>query len=43
MDHEHPLHLEPYLRMLSSADLAPAVLHLHSHKALLAATVTLRS
>ncbi len=37
-DHEHPLHLERYLRMLGSAGLTPALLHLHFHKVLLAAT-----
>ena len=36
-DHEHPLALEPYLRMFRACGLAPAVLHLHFHKALFAA------
>ncbi len=37
-DHEHPLALEPCLRMLRTTGLVPAVLHLHFHKALIAAT-----
>jgi SAM-dependent methyltransferase len=36
-DDEHPLALEPYFRMLRRAGLAPALLHLHLHKALIAA------
>jgi SAM-dependent methyltransferase len=36
-DHEHPLALEPYFRMLRGAGLSPALLHLHLHKALIAA------
>jgi SAM-dependent methyltransferase len=36
-DHEHPLALEPYFRMLRRAGLSPALLHLHLHKALIAA------
>jgi SAM-dependent methyltransferase len=38
-DHEHPLALEPYFRLLRRAGLAPALLHLHLHKALIAARV----
>ncbi len=37
-DREHPLALEPYLRMLRATGFTPAVLHLHFHKVLLAAT-----
>ena len=36
-DHEHPLALVPYFRMLRRAGLTPALLHLHLHKALIAA------
>jgi SAM-dependent methyltransferase len=36
-DHEHPLALEPYFRMLRRAGLSPALLHLHLHKALIVA------
>lgn len=36
-DHEHPLALEPYFRSLRDAGLSPALLHLHLHKALIAA------
>jgi SAM-dependent methyltransferase len=36
-DDEHPLALEPYFRMLRRAGLSPALLHLHLHKALIAA------
>lgn len=36
-EHEHPLALEPYFRLLLRAGLAPALLHLHLHKALLLA------
>jgi ubiquinone/menaquinone biosynthesis C-methylase UbiE len=36
-DHEHPLALEPYLRMFRACGFTPAVLHLHFHKALFAA------
>jgi len=36
-DHEHPLALEPYFRLLRRAGLNPALLHLHLHKALIAA------
>jgi SAM-dependent methyltransferase len=36
-DHEHPLALEPYLRMFRACGLAPAILHLHFHKALFVA------
>jgi SAM-dependent methyltransferase len=36
-DHEHPLALDPYFRMLRRAGFSPAVLHLHLHKALIAA------
>ena len=36
-EHEYPLALEPYLRLFRTCGLAPAVLHLHFHKALFAA------
>ncbi|MBN2465084.1 class I SAM-dependent methyltransferase [candidate division WOR-3 bacterium] len=36
-DHEHPLALEPYLRLFRACGFAPAVLHLHFHKVLFAA------
>lgn len=36
-DHEHPLALDPYFRLLRRAGLSPALLHLHLHKALIAA------
>ena len=36
-DHEHPLALEPYFRFLRQAGFSPALLHLHFHKALIAA------
>jgi len=36
-DHEHPLALEPYLRMFRCCGFAPATLHLHFHKVLFAA------
>jgi SAM-dependent methyltransferase len=36
-DHERPLALEPYLRLFRACGFAPAVLHLHFHKALFAA------
>jgi len=36
-DHEHPLALELYFRRLRDAGLSPALLHLHLHKALIAA------
>ncbi|HTW93134.1 MAG TPA: class I SAM-dependent methyltransferase [bacterium] len=36
-DHEHPLALESYFRLLRRAGLAPALLHLHLHKAVIAA------
>jgi SAM-dependent methyltransferase len=36
-DDEHPLALEPYFRLLRRAGLSPALLHLHFHKALIAA------
>jgi tRNA (cmo5U34)-methyltransferase len=39
-DHEHPLALEPYLRMFRTCGFAPAVLHLHFHKVLFAARPT---
>jgi SAM-dependent methyltransferase len=36
-DDEHPLALEPYFRLLRRAGFSPALLHLHLHKALIAA------
>lgn len=36
-EHEYPLALEPYFRLLRRARLAPALLHLHLHKAVIAA------
>jgi SAM-dependent methyltransferase len=36
-DHEHPLALERYFRVLCGAGLAPALLHFHLHKALIVA------
>ena len=36
-DHEHPLGLDPYLRLLRRAGFSPTLLHLHFHKALIAA------
>ena len=36
-DDEHPLALEPYFRLLRRTGLSPALLHLHFHKALIAA------
>ncbi len=36
-DHEHPLALDPYFRLLRRAGFAPALLHFHFHKALVAA------
>ena len=36
-DHEQPISLEQYLRWLRAARFEPAVLHLHFHKALIAA------
>jgi SAM-dependent methyltransferase len=36
-DHEHPLALEPYFRLLRQTGFSPALLHLHLHKALIAA------
>jgi SAM-dependent methyltransferase len=42
-DHERPLALEPYLRHLRRADLSPALLHLHLHKALIAARRTTKA
>ena len=36
-DHEHPLALEPYFQMLRRAGLSPVLLHLHLHKAVIAA------
>ena len=36
-DHEHPLAIEPYFRLLRRASFSPALLHLHLHKALIAA------
>jgi SAM-dependent methyltransferase len=36
-DHEHPLALEPYFRLLRRAGFSPALLHLHLHKVLIAA------
>jgi SAM-dependent methyltransferase len=36
-DHEHPLALDPYFRLLRRAGFSPALLHLHLHKALIAA------
>jgi SAM-dependent methyltransferase len=36
-DHEHPLALDPYFRLLHRAGFSPALLHLHLHKALIAA------
>ncbi len=36
-DHEHPLALEPYFRLLRRAGLAPVLLHLHLHKTVIAA------
>lgn len=36
-DHEHPLALDPYFRLLRRASFSPAVLHLHLHKVLIAA------
>ena len=36
-DHEHPLALEPYFRLLRRTGFSPALLHLHLHKALIAA------
>jgi SAM-dependent methyltransferase len=41
-DHEHPLAVEPYFRMLRRAGLDPALLHLHLHKALIAARPAVR-
>ena len=41
-DHEHPLALEPYFRILRHAGLAPALLHLHLHKALIVARPAVR-
>ncbi len=41
-DHEHPLALEPYFRMLRHAGLAPALLHLHLHKAVIVARPAVR-
>jgi SAM-dependent methyltransferase len=37
-DDEHPLALEPYFRLLRRTGFSPALLHLHFHKALIAAT-----
>jgi SAM-dependent methyltransferase len=42
-DHEHPLALEPYFRILRRAGLSAALLHLHLHKALIAAKPQHRS
>jgi SAM-dependent methyltransferase len=42
-DHEHPLELEAHFRMLRRAGLTPALLHLHLHKALIAAKPQRRS
>lgn len=39
-DHEQPISLEQYLRWLRAARFEPAVLHLHFHKALIAARLT---
>jgi SAM-dependent methyltransferase len=36
-DHEHPFALEPYFQRLRRAGFSPALLHLHFHKALIAA------
>jgi SAM-dependent methyltransferase len=36
-DDEHPLALEPYFRLLRRTGFSPALLHLHFHKALIAA------
>jgi hypothetical protein len=36
-DDEHPLALEPYSRLLRRTGFSPALLHLHFHKALIAA------
>jgi SAM-dependent methyltransferase len=36
-EHEYPLALEPYFRLLHCAAFSPALLHLHFHKALIAA------
>jgi len=36
-DDEHPLGLEPYFRVLRRSGFSPALLHLHFHKALIAA------
>ena len=40
LDHEKPISLEQYLRWLRAARFEPAVLHLHFHKALIAARPT---
>jgi SAM-dependent methyltransferase len=37
-DHEHPLSMEDYLRLFRTSGLVPAVLHLHFHKVLFAAS-----
>ncbi len=42
-DHEHPMALEPYLQLLRRSGLTPALLHLHLHKALIAAKPQRRS
>jgi len=39
-EHEHPLELEPHLRLFRTCGLTPGVLHLHFHKVLIAARLS---